>query len=62
MALSLGPDPDADLMALRPLYLEHKERFNTTSWAAQYYEHGVDDRPDPEVVVEVIGCPGCPGL
>jgi hypothetical protein len=51
MALSLGPDDNAQIDALRPVYLEHKERFGPDSWAAKFYERAIDDRPplaDPD--------------
>ena len=44
MALTLGP-ADGEVDALRPIYLEHKERFGSDSWAVRFYEHGIDDRP-----------------
>lgn len=62
MALTLGAADD-EIDALRPIYLEHKERFGPGSWALKFYEHGIDDRPrDDRDAAEVddtdAGLPG----
>ncbi len=52
LSLTLGRPTDDQIKALRPIYLEHKDRFPPGTWAHEWFENGVDlvGPPEPEPV------------
>jgi hypothetical protein len=61
LALEIGPDDlEIDgLEQLRAVWVEHRHRFSPTSWAAMYWEVGIDLRADDDDVDDA--CLGLPG-
>lgn len=62
LAMSCFGVPEADKERLRPIYLEHKDRFGPGTPAHELYENGVDvTAGDDEWIdgTEPTGCPGC---
>ena len=55
--LALGARPGQE-EALRPVFTEHRRRFDDASWAVLFYEQGIDLRQAGEDELGV----GCPGL
>jgi hypothetical protein len=59
MALSLGP-ADSQVDVLRPIYLEHRQRFGSDSWCTKFFDQGIDDRTGEPQVVTDADLPGTP--
>ena len=57
--LVIGPgERSGPFDRLHALFLEHRDRFFSDSWAHRYFLEGTDDRPATSDADMPVGCPG----
>lgn len=57
MDLAIGPRPHEDPEKLRPIFEEHRRRFDDGDWCVEFFEGGIDQREqdNDDELVEVPG-------